>query len=747
MLEQVTITGGACFGPTPLTIAGFNRVNFTFGPNGSGKTTISRAFAGHERIHLSPQWDDGLSMDVKVYNRDFVDRVLHESSRIPGVFVVGENSVQAETRLEEIRKPDGAQDKAKDKLDRARSSHETALNRQEQEAESFRELAWKGYKSLTTDHPELSPAFTGVGGIGNDKKKLVQLLEQFPSPQDGDPPLELSSLLSEAAAVFDSQATTRNEIASIPKFDPSNYAGFDLLGKKIVGSSDVTLSELVEKLGNSDWVSKGRSYLGHSNGKCPFCQQLTPATLAADLASMFDDHYTLEVEKIHDLSADFQDWSKAVRGHKDSIDDTAKLVLDEARYSAAFATLIEIISANEATLDAKERTPSMIGEFSNMDGTIDEINETIEQANKEIRTHNALIRSQREERPKLQIKCRRYLAEVVLGEELPPYKRRSQGLQKGVDTTAAKVAEAQKALKDLDDEIRKLQQSVVSTRPVIDRINVLLERSGFTSFKIVESTELEHGYMLFRDTGEAHENTLSEGERTFIAFLYYYHLLDGQTSSSASNNVLAVIDDPISSLDSDVLFVVSALVRELLERTQDHKGNLRQVVVLTHNVYFHKEVTQVRFNDTSQGRAYYVINKSLHSPSSIELHRNNPISTEYERLWGEIRRAIAGESTSVVGLENILRRILESYFRILGGGIWEEEMASRLDPHERPILNSLFNWINEGSHAIFEDVHYSPGKPSLDHYLKVFRRVFEVTGHQGHYTMMLYGKESLSQQP
>lgn len=747
MLEQVTITGGACFGPTPLTISELDRVNFIFGPNGSGKTTISRAFTGHERIHLSPKWDDGLSMEVKVYNRDFVDRVLHESSKIPGVFVVGENSVKAETRLEEIRKPDGARDKAKDKLDRAQSSHEAALKRQEEEAESFRNLAWKCYKSLTTDHPELSPAFTGVGGIGNDKKKLVQLLEQLPNPQDGDPAPELPSLLNEAAAVFDSQASTRREIASIPQFDASDYAGFDLLGKKVVGSSDVTLSELVEKLGNSDWVSKGRSYLEHSDGKCPFCQQPTPATLAADLALMFDDHYALEVEKIHDLSAGFQEWSTEVRRHKDSIDDTAKLVLDEARYNAAFATLIDIVTANEAALDAKERMPSMIVELSNMDGAVNEINEAIEQANKEIRAHNTLIRSQREERPKLQTKCRRYLAEVILDEELTNYKGRSQGLQKGVDVTAAKVTDAHGELKDLDDEIRKLQQSVVSTRPVIDRINALLERSGFTSFKIVESTELEHGYMLSRDTGQVHENTLSEGERTFIAFLYYYHLLDGRTSSSASSSVLAVIDDPISSLDSDVLFVVSALVRELLERTQDHKGNLRQVVVLTHNVYFHKEVTQVRFNDTSQGRAYYVINKSLHSPSSIELYQNNPISTEYERLWGEIRRAIAGESTSVVGLENILRRILESYFRILGGGIWEDEMASRLDPHERPILNSLFNWVNEGSHSIFEDVHYSPGKPSLERYLNVFRRVFEVTGHQGHYTMMLYGKESLSQQP
>ncbi len=54
---------------------------------------------------------------------------------------------------------------------------------------------------------------------------------------------------------------------------------------------------------------------------------------------------------------------------------------------------------------------------------------------------------------------------------------------------------------------------------------------------------------------------LSEGERNFIAFLYFYHLVRGSlTDSDVSKDKIVVIDDPVLSMDSSVLFIVSTLV-------------------------------------------------------------------------------------------------------------------------------------------------------------------------------------------
>lgn len=123
---------------------------------------------------------------------------------------------------------------------------------------------------------------------------------------------------------------------------------------------------------------------------------------------------------------------------------------------------------------------------------------------------------------------------MLLREELQVYKQKSAGLQRGFDSTQKKKEEASAAIGKLDDEVRHLQRSVESSQPVIDEINRLLKRSGFTSFHIVNSAELNDGYMLARNGVPLDEHSLSEGERTFIAFLYYYFLLNGREKTAAS---------------------------------------------------------------------------------------------------------------------------------------------------------------------------------------------------------------------
>ena len=72
-------------------------------------------------------------------------------------------------------------------------------------------------------------------------------------------------------------------------------------------------------------------------------------------------------------------------------------------------------------------------------------------------------------------------------------------------------------------------------------------------------------YEVIRSNGSIAEN-LSEGERNFIAFLYFYHLVRGsETADGGLRDKIVVIDDPVSSMDSSSLFIVSALVREMID--------------------------------------------------------------------------------------------------------------------------------------------------------------------------------------
>lgn len=66
---------------------------------------------------------------------------------------------------------------------------------------------------------------------------------------------------------------------------------------------------------------------------------------------------------------------------------------------------------------------------------------------------------------------------------------------------------------------------------------------------------MKNTYEVIRENGEVAEN-LSEGERNFIAFLYFYHLVRGSRSSDEVKDKIVVIDDPVSSMDSTALFLV-----------------------------------------------------------------------------------------------------------------------------------------------------------------------------------------------
>lgn len=680
-------------------------------------------------------------MSVMVYNRDFVERTLRESSRIPGVFVLSGNSAEAQKRIEAIENPGGERDSALNNLQKAQSSYAQAVSADNDAAEQFRNSSWAAYKSFIEQNPSLKPAFTGAGGIGKSKQTLVdKLLVREPA---GGPITALGDLTKSAQAVFDDTAISREEFTLPAPFNGESRGGYALLGKPIVGSDSVTLSELVERLGNSDWVSAGRAHLAHSGGVCPFCQQSAPAALAAELAKMFNDSYTADRDSVQQFSDAFAEWSSGLNSSLSDLPDGFEQFLDVARYEAARRELTEATAMAEQQILDKLRTPSTVVEFTSPDEALAGLNKVLSDANAQVRDHNKLLVNRKTARVELVKECWRYFSEAVLKDEAPTYVAKSTGRAHGIDKLANDIDDAKQKIADLDAEVRELQKSVESTLPVIESINTLLERSGFTSFKIVESPRLKDGYMLSRDDGEVQERSLSEGERTFVAFLYYLHLLDGTPAEgAASRRILAVIDDPISSLDSDVLFLVSAMVRHLAERVLSEVDHVKQLIVLTHNVYFYKEVSWAPGAD-EKGRTHFLIRKHPGAPSTITSSRKSPVTTEYKRLWDEVKLAREGQQMNIVGLENIQGRILESYFRLMGGGIWDKEIEPLLEESERHVFRALFRWANGGSHAIFEDIYYSPSPIEQELYLRVFERIFEVTKQTAHFNMMLKGRASL----
>ena len=295
------------------------------------------------------------------------------------------------------------------------------------------------------------------------------------------------------------------------------------------------------------------------------------------------------------------------------------------------------------------------------------------------------------------------------------------------------IAQATENKRNKEAEIRELEKQTTSVQPTIDGINALLSSFGFQGFKLAKASS-GTSYKLVRADGSDAKATLSEGEKTFVCFLYFYHLLKGSDSASGmTTDRIVVFDDPVSSLDSDILFIVGSLIKGLFEDVRNEAGYIKQIFVLTHNVYFHKEITYNRKRGAvaMNEETFWIVRKPG-LESKVDKHSTNPITTSYELLWAEVRKP----DRSNLAIQNTLRRILESYFKILGG-IEFDQLCAMFEGREKLVCKSLCSWVHDGSHYAHDDLYFSIEDSMVNNYLKVFKDIFVKWGHEAHYKMMM----------
>jgi len=735
MLESLALRGAPAFDPdVGADIGPLTPVNFLFGPNGSGKTTISRAFADPGRFTgTSLSWNSSAkALGIKVYNRDYVAATLQQAANLPSVFLLGKTSVEVQNEIDTLSGPAGSIAATQKQLDDL--SGTLTLKKSEIAAvrDTLKESAWSKRLTVPT---ELNKMFVGYNG--SQEKLLAHLLEVAAASSTVTE--DFDALKVEAAAVFAEDASPLAEFPLGRSLCLEELPGFDLMATPVVGSADVRLSPLIQQLQNADWVEHGRHYLSQTNGHCPFCQQSTPPDLAEQLDSYFDTRYTQQIAQLNSFQAVVQEWADSWHSYLNDLptrlgaSDHLKVEdLQTARlqFDAAVLQLLK-------SIEAKLAGPSSVVLLETPATEIEDLSTVLMEANASIKAFNLRLQNRATEKWALIERCWVVFVRDVLATEvgrfegaIPALELGKSGIEDAIDTTAVE-------LKTKTLRLRELQKQVTSSKPIIDTINRLLDSAGFHSFRLKESSAVPDGYSLERENGEIASDTLSEGERTFITFLYFAQSLQGTPQTpDEPNDLLVVIDDPISSLDSDVLYTVSTLIRRIVADITSGKGRVRQLVVLTHNAYFHKEITYKRPGDKHGGWQYGIVRKRNGLSSEVILFPENPIQTAYGALWEEVRRASNEPSAPAIGLQNILRRILETYFKVLGG-VDDTAIVEEFEGDDRLICRSLFSWVNAGSHSIFDDLDYSQTPSTVETNLRVFQRVFEVHKQEGHYLMMM----------
>lgn len=731
MIERLNIKSVASFDHQGITINDLKKINFIYGSNGTGKTTISRLLyhPGHEDFKDSNiEWYLNQPIKTLVYNKEFRKRNFGKEN-IDGVFTLGEATKEEKQIIS--KKEDNLKDQKL--LTREKLKNKLSLEDQiEQEIESFKETAWDLFYKQNEGH--FKEAFRGVL---NKKSFYDRLLTQYNN--NSSQLKDKEELINKAQIIFKESPELISSIDQIEDNGLNEIGSKSIWERKVVGESDVEIGKLIQHLNIDDWVNEGRDYIRDSN-TCPFCQKKTiTEDFRTQLEDYFNKSYAKALEEINSLSNEYNLITSNILKHLDNIEskqkDFSNTKLNLDRFSTHLKTLRSQVSTNIARIANKKKEPSRSIELISHAEQLTRLQENIHSANKLIEDNNKLVRNFNAERETLINGIWRFVIENGKT-EIDRHIKKVTGLKGSLKKATEDVNAANINEKKLEDEIIELSKNVTSVQPTVDEINRTLRSFGFTNFSIVPSEADKDKYQIQRGNGELAESTLSEGEITFITFLYFLQRIKGGLSkNSISEERVIVIDDPISSLDSNILFVVSTLIKEIINEVRENKGNIRQVFILTHNVYFHKEVSFIdgrtkRKRDTN----YWILRRGGDISTIQSYGMDNPISTSYELLWKELREK---DNNSGITIQNIMRRIIESYFKILGKYGDDQLIQKFENAEDQKICRSLISWINDGSHAVTDDLYVEVPHDSIDRYFDVFKRIFEETKHIAHYNMMM----------
>lgn len=732
MIESITLSGIATYSPvTPETIQNLKAVNYFYGANGAGKTTISRLINNPALSTASKvTWAQGNQIPAMVYNNDFIASNFTDSKQFKGVFTLGQAEQAQLDRLEELRKERDRHALFKTRAQENLNGPDGKSGKIAEKNALEAKLIARCWEQKQKHDDEFQGAFKG---LRNNREAFKNRVLQE-SKSNTSQLVDIEDLRKRADVLYSDAPSPVNAVSNL---DLSRLVAFEqnpVLSKKVVGKEDVNVSAMIQHLGNSDWVRQGMKYLGHTDDDCPFCQQKLPHEFEKSLEDYFDETFEADTRALSQFRDAYNSVADGLLAQAQTVLVTDCSHLDKDKLDLELQALNAIILVNRQRIDHKVASPSIDVALEGLAEIPLRISELINSANLKVSEHNRLVSGFSVEQNKLTDAVWRYLLDVELKDTLADYTKDADRLGKAIDGITASMDKAAVDISTTDAEIAKIETSLTSVRPTVIAINKILKDFGFRSFSL-DPACADNSYRLIRSDGTDAKSTLSEGEKTFVTFLYFYHLLRGSvTTSGISTDRIVVIDDPVSSLDSDVLFIVSSLIKKLFLEVRQKGNNLKQVFVLTHNVHFHKEIT---FNPQRAGDAsikdetFWIVRKPDNF-SKIEGFENNPIKTSYQLLWAELTK----KPLPALTIQNTMRRILENYFKILGN-IDTHVIIEKFEGQDKVQCQSLISWVNDGSHYSPDDLYVAISDSMAHSYMKIFFKVFKAMGHMPHYKMMM----------
>ena len=750
MITEITMKNIATYNQIGVKIKDLKRLNYFFGNNGSGKSTIAKylqsLLIGDPENKYSLCTKDNynpMQEEILVFNQDFVERNFRRNQTLKGVFSLNQKNAEIDKQIKANEGEMTNKLKTKNELEEKNGDLNQQNNQHKIELTEKcfnKRNVFKSFSKIKLDHS---------GNKKNNLEKIEKIIQNNNIVKS-----ELTDLNDLYKKLYEDDLSSIDVLLDIQLFDELLQKHNELsvlLQEIIVGKEDVQLAKLINEFGLNSWVAQGKVFLEKTKGVCPFCQKETiDDDFISQLNDIFNESSKQKIDKIKSEKIIYENTFKKVLQNIQAVYEkyNVKNIVSNLQMS-----LKTIYDTNLKIISDKINAPN---ERKTLDDITESFKDILLQIDKEIENNNTLISSRDTQKKSLEKQIWDYIA-LDCKDDILKYQEDAKSTTEIISKNKTGIAKLLAEIQQLEQENATLRDKTVNTTEAVYNINQILEKSGFMGFEIHEQKKENNisQYYLSRNS-ETREgnifNSLSEGESNFIAFLYFYQLCLGTTDiqESSEKKKIIVIDDPVSSMDSQVLFIVSTLINRLIEykgKTEKQEflnGNFEQVFVLTHNYYFYKEVAMPK-RPICKSQQHYLIEKNKINETSIKSRKYKEYD-DYALMWQTIKEAKEKLSDDNKGenilLANLFRRILESYANFIGLGTdaWATVLLDDdKDTMEHYLKVAFIAMINDESHKVspfdnfyFQKIHTA--NPST--LFEVFESIFNTIGKE-HYDRMM----------
>lgn len=692
----------------------FNKYNFIFGWNGSGKSTISRLFNCIEKkqfcndfinsefeIETNSTINNKITQKniqqsnilIKVFNENFIEENFdwkNENKEIEPILILGKeikelNEVLSKKQKEKVEIEKNKNDKEKDKINKEN------------------ELV----KLLTSKASEIR----NILGITNpkefDKNKLEEKVRNSKDFQ----------ILTEEELINHKNKYTSKKLDTI---EPLNFdfklnefqEKIDAILEKKINSKKI-IEAFIENSELSDWVYKGIS-LHKDKETCQFCGNPLKKERLEEINNHFSKEYDNFINEINELQENIVQYKDKLE--KFQFPDKARFY-DELQNKYSQKTkdfeinkqkFLEILNSLIKELNRKKEKV-----FEEVQLNI-QINEKLEEETKKdideidniIESHNKISENIEHEKIKSkELMIQHYVKDFYDNSDYKQIKNKIEELQQEINVLNNQAEELEKEIKDIEKQIEA--ESIGA-----DKINEVF-KNFFGDDRLKVQKTVNGKYKLYRDNIIA--KNLSTGERNIISLIYFFMKLE--ETNFNKNEAIIFIDDPVSSLDYNYMYRVYAYLSNKI-------SEFKQTFVTTHNFEFLNLLKDMnRYDLQNKECNFYLVKRVKNQNRDFSAIENLPnillkFKSEYNYLFSIIKefKKINDKSNyeQLYILPNILRRFLELYLhtKYPDGSKYKDKAEKFFSSIDKTKIKSFLKFIDEHSHE--ENLHHAFTLPDIN---------------------------------